>query len=248
MNHLPALDTKETQDRLMRVFRYTHIGQCVNSVTHDVNNFLGAIMAYAELVGLDEGLTAESRRMLDEIISAVRKSSALVSNLTDVARRERPDVRILDPAQVLSRVIDLRRYDIKVSRIHLETDLSDDVTAAVAVDLPKLQQALMCLVTNAVEQLDGQDQAQLHLRVAKDDDAVRIRVWNSGPGVPEEDRERMYEPFFTTKDGAHLGLGLTLAREVAALHDGELVYDDEAGFVLHLPVKNSLPERSGSPG
>ena len=77
------LNTDAGREKLTLLFRYAQIGRCVNSVTHDVNNYLGAIMAYAELIGLDAQLPDDSQRMIGEIVSAVRKSSDLINNLTD---------------------------------------------------------------------------------------------------------------------------------------------------------------------
>ena len=102
----------ELENRLLQLFRYSQIGQCVNSVTHDVNNLLGAIMAYSELISMDESIAADSKRMLGEVVEAVRKASGLMGNLTDIARKPRQDVRIVAPIQLMNRVIDLRRYEI----------------------------------------------------------------------------------------------------------------------------------------
>ena len=63
----------ETREKLARLYRYAQVGHCVSSVTHDVNNFLGAVLAYAELVGLEKNQTPEALRMLGEVMSAVRK-------------------------------------------------------------------------------------------------------------------------------------------------------------------------------
>jgi len=227
------------RERAVHLFRSAQIGQCVNSVTHDVNNCLGAIMAYAELVSMDQGLSADSTRMLREVIEAVRKSSALVGNLTDIARQQSSDVRIVGPAQLAERALDLQRYNVKVSGIALETDYEADL-AAIAVDLPRIERALVSLLTNAIEALEGGVRGSIRVSAAERDGAVEIVVWDSGPGVAEDVRERVFAPFYTTKEGVHIGLGLTTAREAARLHDGELAYDPERGFVLELPRNSRL--------
>ncbi|NIA16623.1 MAG: sensor histidine kinase, partial [Nitrospiraceae bacterium] len=58
---------------------------------------------------------------------------------------------------------------------------------------------------------------------------------------PEADRERIFEPFYTTKGSDHFGLGLSVARDAARLHKGDLVYNEERGFVMRLPFDNGLP-------
>ena len=228
-----------TRQKLAQLFRYAQIGQCVNSVTHDVNNYLGAIMAYAELVGLDKGVSKESNRMLGEIISAVRRSSALVGNLTDIARKERADVRILSPTQIVERVIDLRRYDLKVMNASLETRYDEDLVS-IAVDLPKIEQALIYLMANAIEAVEDCQTRLVRIFVTQDEEQMRFIFWDSGPIISEAQREEIFEPFFTTKDGAHLGLGLPVSRDTARFHGGDLTYDPEEGFIMRIPLRNNL--------
>ncbi|NIA16378.1 MAG: hypothetical protein GWP08_20145, partial [Nitrospiraceae bacterium] len=72
------LDSQDFRDRVALLFRYGQVGRCVSSVTHDVNNVLGAIQAYSELLDLDENLSDESRRMTMQIGEGVAKCSALL--------------------------------------------------------------------------------------------------------------------------------------------------------------------------
>ena len=233
------LNLSDVRDTVTRLFRYGQVGRCVSSVTHDVNNYLGAIMAYAELVGLEEALSEDARRMLGEIVSAVRQASGLVNTLTDVARKERVDIRIISPSQLMTRTLDMRRYDLKIVHIHLDCQF-DETVGALPVDLPKLQQALMALLTNAIESVEADDEKQIRLSIASEDDTVEFVFCDSGPAPADDVAAKMFDPFFTTKDNGHLGLGLTYAREVAVLHEGELVYEAQRGFVLRLPKGNSL--------
>src|SRR5690606_21030252 len=124
------------------------------------NNYLGAIMAYAELAGMDKGISADTARMLGEVVNAVKKSSGLVASLTDVARKEKPDVRIMDPAQLVERVLDLRRYDLRVANVTLTTTYDPNLPL-LSVNLPRLQLALMYIVSNTIEALDGTERKKL---------------------------------------------------------------------------------------
>ncbi len=237
------LTTPEAHARLARLYRYAQVGRCVSSVTHDVNNFLGAILAYVELIELDSTLTPESTRMVQEIVNAVRKSSALVNNLTDVSRRERMDLRMTDSAQLMERVLDLRRYDMKVAQVGLKTDYATSLPTLL-IDLPKVEQSLIYLVSNAIENVAGMERRQVHVTVTPSGDGVEFVVFDSGEPVPGENREHIFEPFFTTKEAEHVGLGLTIARETARLHDGDLVYEPDRGFVMRLPKQNSLASKA----
>lgn len=232
------LSSDDARGRLDRVFRHAQVGRSVSSVTHDLNNYLGAIMAYAELVGMDAGLGADSARMLGEVVNAVKKSSALVASLTDVARKEKPDVRIMDPAQLAERVLDLRRYDLRVANIALETRYADGLPL-LSINLPRLQLALMYLVSNAIEALDGRERKKLTVTVCKTADGVAIAFADNAGPIDEAVRAAMFDAFYTTKGVDHLGLGLTLAREAVTGHGGTLEYAPETGFTIALPTRTA---------
>lgn len=233
------LDSEEGRQRIARLYRYAQIGHCVNSVTHDVNNFLGAIMAYAELIGMESPLNQESMRMIEEIMGAVRKSSTLVNNLTAIARKERVNTNMVDPGQLVERVVDLRRYDLRSAQINIEC-VCDPSLPMLVVDAPKLELSLIYLISNAMEAALDATPRLIRVRVRTDAENVAIEVWNAGPPVPDNIRAHIFEPFFTTKDEDHLGLGLTVARDITRLHHGDLYYSPERGFVIELPREAAL--------
>lgn len=232
------LATKEAQDRLVRLYRYAQVGHCVNSVTHDVNNFLGAIMAYAELVGMESALPPESARMIDEILGAVRKASNLMNGLTSIARRDKPNSNLVDPGNLVEHVIDLRRYDLRSAQIPIETNC-DPGLPMILLDEPKVELALIYLITNAMDAVRDLPTRLIKVRVRGVENGVAIEVWNNGPTVPEEDYERIFEPFYTTRNEDHVGLGLTVARDIARLHGGNLSYDPGRGFIMGLPRESA---------
>lgn len=228
------LDSEEGRQRIARLYRYAQIGHCVNAVTHDVNNFLGAIMAYAELIGMESPLNEESARMIEEIMGAVRKSSSLVNNLTSIARKERPNANMVDPGQLVERVVELRQYDFRTAQIGLECICEPNLPMMV-VDAPKLEMAIIYLLSNAMDAARDATPRLVRVKVRAEGDNVVIEVWNSGDPVPEDIREAVFEPFFTTKDSDHLGLGLTIARDIARQHHGDLYYEPKRGFAIELP-------------
>lgn len=232
------LNSEEARERLLRVFRHAQVGRSVSSVTHDLNNYLGAIMAYAELAGMDKGISADTARMLGEVVNAVKKSSGLVASLTDVARKEKPDVRIMDPAQLVERVLDLRRYDLRVANVTLTTTYDPNLPL-LSVNLPRLQLALMYIVSNTIEALDGTERKKLSVTVRKTEEGVEIAFKDSGAPIPDEMCIAIFDPFYTTRGVDHLGLGLAVARGTVQDHGGTLNYDPDTGFVIALPLRTS---------
>jgi len=235
------LTSDEGQDRLAQLYRYAQVGRCVNSVTHDLNNFLGAIMAYAELVSMEPAISDESRRMLDEIVGGVKRSSDLVNNLTGIARRERLDVNVVHVPKLVQRVTNLRAYDYKVAGVDLRIERGDS-DLEVTGDRAKLEYVVLYLLSNALEATANQPASNVRVKVEATPEGARITVYDSAGPINSETAERMFEPFFTTKGEDHLGLGLTTARNIMHLHDGDLQYDPATGFVVHLPRENRFVE------
>ncbi|MFA6242449.1 MAG: ATP-binding protein [Candidatus Hydrogenedentales bacterium] len=234
LNEIVDLSSPEATERILRLFRFAQLGRCVNSVTHDVNNYLGAILAYVELVGMESTLSAESRRMLREVSGAVNKSSGLITSMTDIARREKPDVRLVEPKDLIERVVSLRNFDVKFGRVQFQVEYAPGL-GALSVDLPKMQLALLYLFSNALEALAIVEDRRLNIRVQSVEDDIEVAMHDSGPGVTPEERDRIFLPFYTTKGVDHLGLGLPSARAILESHQGSLTYDPQRGFLMRIP-------------
>ncbi len=239
LNTIDAHFPDDMDQRLNKLFRYSQVGRCVSSVTHDLNNYLGAIQAYSELIDLDEGLSDESRRMVSKLGEGVSSCSRLLGTLTSVARKERDHADMVDLVQLVRNTVDLKKYDFATAHVALETSFEEGLPSMV-LDPPKVTMALVHLIMNALEATEGETKPRVAVRVRKLDDGAAVEVWNSGAPIDPDLIERLFEPFFTTKEGEHLGLGLAVVRHTARMHDGDLTYDKSQGFVMRLPFRNNL--------
>jgi two-component system NtrC family sensor kinase len=240
--HTLDIGPDELKRRLIQLFRYGQIGHCVSSVAHDINNHLGAMLAYAELVSLDEALSPDTHQMLGEMVSAVKKCSTLVSAFTAIARKDKPTASMVDPLRLVQQVIQIRSYSIKACQATLETDFPESVSSIIG-DPPKLMQALIALVMNAEEAVTGTADGIVRVSVRQVDSIIEIAVWNSGEPVPERVRARAFEPFYTSKSGEHFGIGLAFAKAIVEGHNGTLAYEPDEGFVMRLPKETGISWR-----
>lgn len=215
--------------------RHAPVARAADSVTHDVNNLLGAGSAYAELVALDPGISADSRRMLGEIVSSLGRCAALVSGLTALARKEAILANPEDSAALVRQALLLNAHALRKSKVRVEETYPDGEYTIVC-DGPRLQIALLQLLVNAREQLEQIEPQERVVRVSitHEDGHLCFHVWNAGPAVPEAIREAIFAPFFTTKPAPHQGLGLPAVRAAAEMHDGSLTYAPETGFTLRI--------------
>ncbi len=227
------LAAEETRGRFFHSYRHAQLGRCVNGVMHDVNNYLGVIMAYAELAALDEGLGGEGRRMLGEVVEGANKCALLVSALMDVARKDKSHRAPVNVRDLVESALLVCAHDFRNSQIEVVREYSEDVPLVVASG-PRVQMALLYMLLNAMEAAEGAVRKTVRVGVRSEDGQVQVSIWNSGGTLSGEDDE-IFEPLTTDKGAPHLGCGLFLAREVGREHGGDVLYDAQRGFVISLP-------------
>ncbi|MFP6582342.1 MAG: HAMP domain-containing sensor histidine kinase [Candidatus Hydrogenedentota bacterium] len=217
-------------DAFEALLHRTHAGQYVNSATHDLNNVLGAIMAYADLIKMDSK-DPETTRMAGEIVAASEKGAKLLEALTMIAR----PVNIgrsetASVSDVFSAIELLFAYDIKRQGVDATFTIDSEVHQLFMED-HMLQRILMRLIDNAMDALDDTPQKTLRVESTRDGASVQIVVSDSGTGVPDEVAQTLFDPQVSTKDG-HIGMGLTLARQLATACGATLEYDKGSRFIL----------------
>lgn len=221
---------------LLELSRLAQTGRCVNSVNHDLNNQLGAVTAFAEILLLDDTLSEDARDLAASLLESALRCVRLVSNLSSLARQGGAQRDMTDLRAVAENVMRLRDYAQRRAKITAALECGDNLPSLCA-DAARLHLALMCLVLNAEEAVadSAPEERRVRLRLARVENGLKMAVWNAGPGIPPEDREAVFAPFTTTKGGHHAGCGLALARQVAEEHGGTLDYIPEEGFILLLP-------------
>jgi len=238
VGYLEDLRSEDVRPRLEAVYYKAEAGRCLNGVTHDLNNYLGTILAYADILSLDVE-DEDAKRSINEIIESVRRCTKLANKLNGLARPEKANVSLVDLDTLVQGICELRAYDFRVAGVTLRMNLSSG--ASLIVDAPKLEMALVSLLSNALENAArGDAEPVTEVSVAAEEDGGVLTVWDSGPPAAESDWDAMFEPFYSTWNGAHVGLGLHVVRQIAAYHDGSVSYHPRCGVRLWLPRANSL--------
>lgn len=226
-----------TRARLAQSEKLAALGQLAAAIAHEVRNALGIIRSAAQ--GLNEGLPAgdaDAQRACSFITAEIDRLGSVVSSLLSFARPPRlaprtvPVDALFDQALLLARQ-DLEAKDIRVVRASASPP---DVRA----DSDLIVQVLIGLLANAADVLPRGGEVRLGARAAGEG-LVEIDVADSGPGVPEELRARVFEPFFTTRDKG-TGLGLAVARQIVEAHEGRIDVAERPGggalFRIALPA------------
>lgn len=233
-----ATEEKQLQHQLVQSEKMGAIGQLVSGVAHELNNPLASITAFAQLMLSDGNLTAEDKHATEVIAGESRRAARIVHNLLTFARQHKAEKTYADINQVIENTLELRGYDLSVRGIQIERIFADPPPSTMA-DAYQLQQVMLNLVTNAEQAMAGVERAhhRLTVRTRRDAEAIRIEVEDTGPGVPADGLERIFNPFYTTKAVGHgTGLGLSISLGIISEHKGRIWAENVPGAGAKLCV------------
>ena len=214
------------------------IGMLAGGVAHEINNPLGGIMAFVQLMKKDARENATLMDELGEIEKAAVRCRKIVADLLDFSRvSEDRDRRLVDINSLLEKVFLFVQREMECSNVKLEYNPSPSLPKVLAIP-DRLQQVFLNLITNACHAMP--QGGTLSVSTQSEGRRVVVRFRNTGPGIPPEDRERIFDPFFTTKEpGGGVGLGLSISYRIVKELGGEIFCEEPKGggaeFVVRLP-------------
>ena len=240
-----AREAQEQRLQLTHLSRVALLGEMSGGLAHELNQPLTAILSNAQAAqqfiankSIDE---AELLEILRDIIAADRRAGEVISRLRALFKRGEFRIESLDVNEVVEEVLGLVHGDLATRGIECVRHLAPQLPP-VEADRIQLQQVMLNLIMNASEAMAGNAPAQRRLSVHTAPKAayVHIAFRDQGPGFPPELREKLFEPFYTTKPQG-LGLGLSISRSIIAAHGGRLWGTSQpsfgATFFIALPHK-----------
>jgi two-component system NtrC family sensor kinase len=247
---MAALDRlKSTQAQLLQAEKLSAIGQLVAGVAHELNNPLTSVIGYAQLLEEEvdtadaTGGGAQLAQDLRRIAQESERAAKIVRNLLAFARRQSAERAPQDVADLFSRVMALRSYELRLNGIELVTEFQPALPSVV-VDGSQLQQALLNLVLNAEQAMRGRATKRLHAGARFDANAgaVELFVKDTGHGIDRANLSRIFDPFFTTRDvGEGTGLGLSICYGIIRDHGGQITVESVVNtgttFSVLLPAR-----------
>jgi signal transduction histidine kinase len=241
--------------------RLAAIGEMSAGLAHEIRNPLAAIKGAIQY--LDPAtLPGEDREFLEIVVDEVNRLNGVVTQFLDYSRPLKPALAPADLNEVISRTFRLLQSTVP-SGIELTVDLSTE-PQRVLCDAEQLKQVFINLAQNGFQAMPGGGRLSVSTTVVRDElafwregsrrpDQVEVRFRDTGPGIPEEERERIFVPFFTTKEKG-TGLGLAICLRLVRAHQGTLVVRSPPGggaeFIVSLPAlreERAEPQPAGPP-
>jgi C4-dicarboxylate-specific signal transduction histidine kinase len=218
------LETDAQRRQLTHLSRIAMLGELTGALAHELSQPLTAVRANAQaarhFLDHDPLDLPELRVTLDDIIKNNQRAGAVIDRLRALLRKEDTAFRPVDLNEVVREVVELTDREIRSRRVTLTCTLVPEIRPVLG-DRVQLQQVVLNLVLNACDAMSATDAAKRHLALATEmtDGLVQLEVSDCGPGIPEGQLERVFEPFVTTRDHG-LGLGLAISRSIMTAHNG----------------------------
>lgn len=237
-----AADLKRAERELVDAAKFSFVGELAAGVAHEVRTPLGVMRSSAQL--LERSLTAadeESRELLRLLRDEVDRIERVVSSLLELGRPREMRCEPAPLGQILFRAVDFVDAQARQKRILIRRRAIDP-DPIVLCDAELIYQVVLNLLVNAVQILPAGGAIEIGLLPARDGYAG-FEIRDDGPGMTEAVRARVFEPFFTRRQGG-AGLGLTFVQRVVQEHHGRVVVESAIGhgtvFCITLPVAEAL--------
>lgn len=234
------------EDQLRHAQRLDAIGQLAGGIAHDFNNMLGGILGYADLLTMDLAPDSEGFEYASGIARAAVRAGELTEKLLAFSRKGQRSVEVFDVHAEIDAVGALLQHTL-APNISLVANTGAE-RSWVRGDPSQIQSAILNLAVNARDAMPDGGTLRICTGTVRyeGEDCVRIRVSDGGVGIPRELHERIFEPYFTTKDaGKGTGLGLAAVYGTVMEHGGRIRVESEEGegteFTMDLPLVDEAP-------
>lgn len=241
--HFLAKDIEEkrtAEEQIAQADKLASIGQLSAGIAHEINNPLGIILGYTQLLIRHEPEESEKFKDLKTIEKHVRNCKTIVEDLLNFARTSRPQESLIRIDHAMDDVLKFVQQHAGFERIEIRRHYDPGIPEML-LDEKKIKQVFMNLIMNAGHAMDGEGRLEITTHSQPERSRVVINITDSGHGIQSKDLTRIFDPFFTTKPtGEGTGLGLSVSYGIIKNHGGDIsvesVLGEGATFTISLPV------------
>ncbi len=224
--------------------RYSTAGELTASITHELNQPLGAILTNAETAELLLKSSSPDLDELREIVTDIRlddqRANNVLRRLRSLLKKAPSEIKDVDLNEMAGESIQLLSPLSTAREVNL-SGFTAPMSLPIRADPVQLQQVIVNLIVNAMDAMSKMPRAERRVTVhtARNDNFAEVSVSDTGPGIPPEKIKEVFEPFFSTK-AEGMGMGLSIARTIVEAHNGRIWAENKAGggavFRISLPL------------
>ena len=232
---------RAAETRLLQAAKLAAVGEMAAGVAHELNNPLTTVTGFVELALEELDPDSASRSDLELVLREARRARNVVRRLLDFARQTESSRARTDLTEILADVIELTNHLIHTSGVDLETHFASGLPW-VSMDRNQMKQVFLNLIHNALQAMPNGGALYISAEEDRRDDRpwVKVTVRDTGVGILPENRDRLFQPFFTTRaDQGGTGLGLSVTYGIVTDHGGRIDVESKPGegssFIVWLP-------------
>ncbi|WP_120404216.1 MULTISPECIES: sensor histidine kinase [unclassified Halobacteriovorax] len=229
-------DLEEAQQSLIYSSRLNAIGEMAGGIAHEINNPLtiisGSVFKLKKEMQSNSLSDEELKKNLDRISDTVKRITQIVTSLRIVSRDSSNGEKLIEVAirDILQDALSICSERFKAHGIDLKLSLDDEeFDTLVKVDRVQLSQVFLNLLSNSYDAIEGQEDSWIRIKAFEEGKMLVIKLTDSGKGISQEHHEKIFDPFYTTKEvGKGTGLGLSISKSILEKNQGELTLDTHA--------------------
>jgi PAS domain S-box-containing protein len=228
------------EKQMAQAEKLASIGQLSAGFAHEINNPLGIILGYTQLLLKNKGTGAERHDDLRTIEKNVRSCKTIVEDLLSFARESESKKELTGIHEIIDDVLSFMRHRTNLDNIRIST-VYDPQVPLMELDAKKIKQVFINLLMNARHAIDQKGNIKITTGLDRDANQLLVKVADSGHGIDKKNLSRIFDPFFTTKPtGEGTGLGLSVSYGIIQNHGGDIAVESEidkgSTFKITLPV------------
>lgn len=239
-------ETKNLRQTAQRMEKLAALGQFSMTIAHEVRNPLGVIRLNLDNIQRDRRDSERDRKRFQNIDLSITRIERIISEILDFARPVPPNLQSIDLHHVLGYSMDSIKHELGKAGIGVVKNYSA-TKPTVQIDLDQIVQVFVNLFTNAKDAMEPGGKLTIH--TSSDKDSVRVEVMDTGKGIPSENLERIFNPFFTTKRKG-IGLGMAVVSRILEQHQAQIFVESKVGvgtkFTLKFPAEVKMPAQQDS--
>lgn len=234
------------EKQMQQAGKLASIGELASGIAHEIRNPLAGIGAAVEVLSEENKMNGQRAEIVDEIRRQIVRLNGTLRDLLNFARQREPEIAPCDVRELVKPMLALVRPDAQKQHITVAEQYAANLPP-IRADAGQVQQALLNVLLNAVQAMP--EAGTLTVGAASTDDLVQIRVSDTGAGIPQENLQKLFSPFFTTKHRG-TGLGLAITRTIMEKNGGSIHVETELGhgtaFILEFQAYRPSRSASGS--
>ncbi len=217
----------ETMHRtqMSRAEHLATLGELATGLAHEIRNPLAGIAGVIEIIGRDLPPSSPAREMVKDVRIEINQINRILTDLLETARPHPPHMMCSNLNTTVEHAVMLARQQVLSQPIKVELEQAPDLDE-VEHDSDQIHQVILNLLLNAVQAIEGP--GTVRVVIGSEDDCARVRVTDTGRGIPEQQLSQIFRPFYTTR-GNGTGLGLSLVRRIVEEHHGRINVTSQVG-------------------